>query len=181
MIAIEQGRAQVRAAVAFHSHCNINDIRLIASRVKCLLSSEEVTFPLASTYRFRPEKHVVKGRMVKIETAFACEVTTKGKGPEKAVFRVECKFETSYELRTGYDPSPKEIQAFKEANAIFNTWPFFREYLHSTVLRMGYPALSAPFLKLVPKPEQSEQKIDQRAGIKAVRQRPKRAAVTTKA
>jgi hypothetical protein len=35
---------------------------------------------------------------------------------------------------------------------IFNCWPYFREYLQSTVTRMNLLPLTVPLLRLLPKP-----------------------------
>lgn len=36
---------------------------------------------------------------------------------------------------------------YKEVSLPLNTWPFFREYLHSNTARMGIPPLTLPLLK----------------------------------
>lgn len=40
------------------------------------------------------------------------------------------------------------VKSFAETNAVFNAWPYFREYVQSTTLRMGLPPLTVPLLKL---------------------------------
>lgn len=151
MIFIEQDKKHAQAAIEFHTQADISEIRLVAAQVKCSAASQDVTFPLESSIRFRPEGHVVKDRRVTIGARFRFDVRTGGQGPKKQVMAVECKFETDYELRKGYAPSDTQISAFKDANAIFNSWPYFREFLNNTVTRMGYPAPTLPFLRIVPK------------------------------
>src|ERR1039457_644899 len=148
---IEQDKEHAQSAIAFHTRANISEVRLVDARVRCSMAIEDAAFPLESTLQFRAEDHVVGNQKVKIGTRFRFHVTTGSKGPKKPVFLVECRFDTDYELRKGYEPSNEEITAFKDAHAIFNTWPFFREFLNTTATRMGYPAPTVPFLRIVPK------------------------------
>ena len=43
-------------------------------------------------------------------------------------------------------------QMFASRNGIFNAWPFFREFVQSTVARMGMPPLMIPLFKRPPLP-----------------------------
>ena len=74
---------------------------------------------------------------------------------EKTAVTVECAYAADYTIiRDGFVPSSEQAKAFREGNAIFNLWPYFREYLQSSLLKMGLPALTAPFLCLRPKAPQ---------------------------
>ena len=68
---------------------------------------------------------------------------------------MEYSFEVDYALHDDFEPSTDQVKAFREGNAVFNVWPFFREYLHSQMQRMGLPPLTAPFLRIVPKQKRS--------------------------
>jgi hypothetical protein len=59
--------------------------------------------------------------------------------------------EASYELAEGYEPTSEQIEAFRQGNAIFNCWTYFREYVQSSVARMNFPSVTVPFLRMVPK------------------------------
>jgi hypothetical protein len=83
------------------------------------------------------------------------------KKPEPVVL-VECAYEVDYILREGFAITSEHVQAFKDGNVIFNAWPYFREYLQNTLQRMGLPPLTAPFLRLQPKPEPRKREKHQR-------------------
>lgn len=51
-------------------------------------------------------------------------------------FGIKAVFETRYFSARGLDQDC--IQIFGEKNVPFNLWPFWREYVHSTCLRMGF-------------------------------------------
>jgi hypothetical protein len=57
----------------------------------------------------------------------------------------------SYQLRPGFAPTAEQINAFKDGNAIFNCWPYCRQYVQEMIQRMGYPPLTLPFLRVVTK------------------------------
>jgi hypothetical protein len=73
------------------------------------------------------------------------------------VFSIKCSFRVTYQLEQDYAPAPEEIEAFSAANAVFNVWPYFREFAQNTSVRMGLPGEpTVPFLKLIPKPAEKE-------------------------
>ena len=77
---------------------------------------------------------------------------------KQTVVSLECTYAVDYQLREGFEPSPKQVKAFKDGNVIFNCWPYFREYLQNSVQRMGFPPLVAPFLRVQPKPPKASKK-----------------------
>ena len=44
-------------------------------------------------------------------------------------------------------PTEKELQNFCDINAVYNAWPYWREFVHSTMDRMGLPTMTMPLLK----------------------------------
>jgi hypothetical protein len=68
---------------------------------------------------------------------------------------IECSFEAEYRFRDDM-PSEEQIEAFGSANAVFNCWPFFREFVQTSVARMHFPPPPVPFLRLVRKSESPE-------------------------
>ena len=68
------------------------------------------------------------------------------------VFSVECVYELCYRLKEDYKPQADEIEAFKNGNAVFNCWPYFREFFQNLTARMGQTPPPLPLLRIVPKP-----------------------------
>lgn len=50
----------------------------------------------------------------------------------------------------------EELTAFAEVNAVFNAWPYWREYIQSTFVRMNLPPVVLPVFRLSGHPEQKE-------------------------
>jgi preprotein translocase subunit SecB len=73
------------------------------------------------------------------------------KSPDKIIMSIEATFCASYVLRPLADFKSEDIEHFSKINPIYNTWPFWREFVHSMTTRMGFPALTVPLLKIMPK------------------------------
>ena len=115
---------------------------------KCMKGPQEVAFPLQFLTLHQCDKPLVAGQKLTAPVQFSFRVVDD---KEVEVVSVHCAIRADYELDKGYQPTPEEIEAFSESNAVFNCWPYFRELVQNTLARMNYPPLSIPFLRLVPK------------------------------
>lgn len=61
---------------------------------------------------------------------------------------ITATFVAEYEMADGLRPSTQDLKAFVNANAVFNCWPYWREYVHSTAARMNLPPLTLPFFRV---------------------------------
>jgi hypothetical protein len=60
--------------------------------------------------------------------------------------RIEVKYELSPDRDQGSDEA---INTFARVNGVQTVWPYFREYLHSSLARLGLPSFDLPLLKPV--------------------------------
>lgn len=60
------------------------------------------------------------------------------------VARIEVKYEVSPDRDQGIDEA---INTFARMNGVQTAWPYFREYLHSSLVRLGLPSFDLPLLK----------------------------------
>jgi preprotein translocase subunit SecB len=74
-----------------------------------------------------------------------------GKSPDKIVMSIEASFCTSYVLKPIEEFNPADIEHFAKINPIYNAWAYWREFVQSMTTRMGFPPLTIPLLKIVPK------------------------------
>jgi hypothetical protein len=58
--------------------------------------------------------------------------------------RIEVKYGLSPDRDTDSDEA---INTFARMNGVQTAWPFFREYLHSSLVRLGLPSFDLPLLK----------------------------------
>ena len=117
----------------------------------CKVAPVNVKFPLLFALRHQAEGAVVASGKLTIPIRFGFKAVTEDEKTEVLV--ITCRLEVVYELAEGYEPTSEQIDAFSQGNAVFNCWSYFREYVQNSVARIGYPPVTIPFLRMVPKPE----------------------------
>jgi hypothetical protein len=73
---------------------------------------------------------------------------TEKKSKGKPLLVIAATFIAEYEMAEGFHPSDENLNAFVNTNAVFNCWPYWREYVHSTTARMNLPPLTLPFFRV---------------------------------
>jgi hypothetical protein len=153
---ISQTKEQIRALAALQEKCEIQDVRLLStSAIKAKAGSEfKEPFsvkPMISNVA--PSRY--QGSLV-VEVSFEYSAWDSSEPPER-LFMVNCAFEVSYALQEDFDPSPEEISSFSRGTAVFNCWPYAREFLRDVTARMGHQTPALPLLRIVPKRTESSQ------------------------
>lgn len=155
-ITIEQTSEQARLAFEVHQNCAIAGMRLLKSKLSTVPPEQLPESALSIKFTFRSKQNPAGAERIRLEVSFRMTGTEESgeeeelKRPETPI-SVECTYEVEYEVREGFEATAEHVKAFKDGNAIFNAWPYFREYLQSSMQRMGLPPLVAPFLRLQPK------------------------------
>ena len=68
--------------------------------------------------------------------------------PERLVFQIEAAFVLAYRISSLEGLEQKNFDAFANVNAVFNAWPYWREYVQSTSQRMGLSSLVVPIYRI---------------------------------
>ncbi len=77
-------------------------------------------------------------------------------GQREAKGSTEVQVDATFELVYSYPqdiqpvPTPEELQAFADTNALMNCWPYWRELVQNMVARMNLPPIMVPLLRFVP-------------------------------
>jgi len=75
---------------------------------------------------------------------------------EKAmVAKVSADITVDYLVNTPEFPSEERLQKWANSNTVVHAWPYWREYCHSTLLRMNLPVAIMPLLELMPPPDEA--------------------------
>mgnify|MGYP005829204143 CR=1 FL=1 len=157
-IIIEQNPDEIRLAFEVNQNASIDRIRLARAKVASRGMDEPPRSPIAVMFNFKSKpvnspdgvmRIAIMFRMAGVEEKEEAKRETK----REPVVLVECAYEVDYVLREGFPITPDHVKAFQDGNAVFNAWPYFREYLQNSLQRMGLPPLTAPFLRLQPKPK----------------------------
>jgi hypothetical protein len=95
----------------------------------------------------------------------------KSKTLATAAIAVTVSFEVNYRIPANASAPEDALKEFAQINGIFNAWPYFREFVHAALARMGLPPFILPVYRLgMPKTEAK--------GKRERKERPKTAART---
>lgn len=73
------------------------------------------------------------------------KLSVLNKESQKMSFNIECTFFIQFSTEK---PLTKEFfDIYKNINLPINTWPYFREFVNNTTVRMNLPALTLPLFK----------------------------------
>jgi len=77
--------------------------------------------------------------------------------PESAV-RIVADVELRYNLPDGFELTEEDLTIFAETNAVLNAWPYLREAVQNSSVRLGFPPILLPLYRLSPPtPQQPDQ------------------------
>jgi len=52
-----------------------------------------------------------------------------------------------YSVATTEGLKPENVKAFGDLNGVYNVWPYWREYVQTTIVRMGMPPMPIPVFR----------------------------------
>jgi len=87
-----------------------------------------------------------KDRLIQVLPHFTLTATHRDEADEE-LLRIEAWFVLQYEVDSFEGLGKRNIDAFGELNGLYNVWPYWREYVQSTTVRMGLPALTIPVFR----------------------------------
>jgi hypothetical protein len=150
MIVIEQDAQEARDAFAVNTNSALRKIRLADATMTSVPMHAAAGGAISTELHFEPGKSQIdeEGLRLSIDFRFALH---DGVSEGQELVRLNCTFEVEYEVNREFTPAEEQIRAFHRGNAVFNCWPFFREFVQNTLLRMTYPPPPIPFLRLMPK------------------------------
>jgi preprotein translocase subunit SecB len=139
---------RLRLANAVVRRVQILDVRLVGSKLKCNIASDAVLpaavqlkYGFKVGHRYQPETQRLGVLVTFLVTA------REGDGKDESdIFAVEAAFALEYGISGDESVHPAEVAAFAKLNGLYNAWPYWREYVQSTVSRMGLPPVVLPVL-----------------------------------
>lgn len=109
----------------------------------------EFTQEKQATSHFHEER-----KLLGVDLKLSAVLSVREKAKVTPLVRCSVSFVLIYAFNVTGGPPPEERDAFFSAfaniNAVFNAWPFFREFVHSTLGRMGLQPISLPVYRIAP-------------------------------
>ena len=152
---IEQTKDQTAEAFAVLKRTDLDEVRLVASSTVCRINRRfDRLGSCVFAIDFSSEHVQAQESEVGALTRFTFKMSEDDDESKPSLIEIVVSFEAAYTiLEAGFAPTDSQLEAFRRGNAIFNCWPYFREYVHGTFARMGFPPPPVPFLRLIPKRE----------------------------
>jgi preprotein translocase subunit SecB len=146
---IGQTKQDTELAIALHQNAQIVDVRLARARAAADRPETQFQEPIAASLSVKAKQVEGPPSHLFIEISFRLTGTRKqDESRGKTAVFVECTFEVIYQLKPDFTPTADQVKAFKDGNAIFNCWPYGRQYVQDTIQRLGFPPLILPFLRV---------------------------------
>jgi preprotein translocase subunit SecB len=146
---IFQTKEETELAIAVNHTAQINDVRLARAKVTADRPGNALDNPITLSIGVKAKQVETPAGQLLVEVSFRLTGSKKdGQSRNRTIVGVECTFEVSYQLRPAFTPTAEQVKAFTDGNAIFNCWPYCRQYVQDMILRMGYPPLILPFLRV---------------------------------
>src|SRR2546422_11162541 len=138
---------QVEDAKRLMALSTLEAIKLVHVRAANMSIAECPVKPMEETSRPSAKANIIEG-----SNQFRVVVghVIIGRHVGQTHVQVDASFELIYSIPSDTNPTPKELQAFADTNALLNCWPYWRELVHDMVARMELPPLLLPLFRLTP-------------------------------
>ena len=122
----------------FIEQIGITDVRIISAQINVIdhayfPSSAQVNWKMSASYE------QIEGRF---SISHRYNVTIKDKKINEIKAKIQVTFLVTYSSKIPINDDLFKI--FKTHNLQVNTWPYFREFVHNSIIRMGWPSFIAP-------------------------------------
>lgn len=147
---ISQTNEQIAALSAFQNHCEIQGITLQSCMATRAKAGTEFREPFSVKPTLSDIASSLQGDQFVVEVSFEYTAWDSSEPPTR-LFSVNCTFEVAYRIRDNYVPSEQEKSSFCKGTAVFNCWPYAREFLRDITARLGHQTPALPLLRITPK------------------------------
>jgi hypothetical protein len=147
---ISQTSEQIKALSTFQGHCEIEGINLLSCTTNRAKAGTNLVEPFSVKPALSNISSSLQGGQFVVEVSFEYSAWDSSE-PSERLFLVNCTFETVYRIRDGYSPSEDEKHSFSRGTAVFNCWPYAREFLRDLTARLGHQTPALPLLRIAPK------------------------------
>lgn len=147
---ISQTPEEIHAATAIQSNCELSRIALASCQASADGVPENLQPPFKLQIAHSSSAFPIVGGSLRIKVNFNVN-GVDASSPPATLFTIVCTFDVDYQIKdASFEPTPESITAFKDGNAVFNCWPYSREFIQSIVSRMAITPPPLPLLRFVP-------------------------------
>jgi hypothetical protein len=147
---ISQTKEQIAALKSLQDHCELETISLQSCNASRAKAGVQFTEPFSVKPVLSNVSNFQHGDQFVVEVAFEYAAWDSAEPPQR-IFLVNCSFEVCYRVRDSYAPTEEERHSFSRGTAVFNCWPYAREFFRDITARLGHPTPALPLLRITPK------------------------------
>ena len=152
---IKQTSEEFKAALVFGSNTQLLDVRLAASKVFSERPPDQSLEVFETSLDLDFKTPAKSAAQAVLPVTIVLKLNAGSEPNVNQLAEIECTMEATYAFRPEFIPTDEQVASFQTGNAVFNCWPYFREFLQSNLQKMGYPIPPLPLLRL--EPERSKQ------------------------
>lgn len=157
------------AGLLVSDRVQLKDVRLVSSR--CNRTPEAGLDKKNYKIDYSTEVQVDrKNNYVIVIAKFNFEAFRENKN-QKPVIIIVSSFLLAYKIEDFSGLTQKGFEQFANLNGIYNAWPYWREFVQNTIVRMGLPSLSIPVFRIV-QPQQKRTSKQKRSKKKVKKRLP---------
>jgi hypothetical protein len=147
---ISQTKEQIAALKSLQDHCDLETITLQCCNAQRAKAGAVFTEPFSVKPMLSNISPSQTGDQLIVEVSFEYAAWDSSE-PQQRIFQINCAFDVCYRLRDSYSPTEVEKQSFSRGTAVFNCWPYAREFFRDITSRLGHPTPALPLLRITPK------------------------------
>jgi hypothetical protein len=152
---ISQTKEQINALNAFQNHCELEAITLLSCATNRAKAGSSFVEPFEVKPTLSNTASFVQGDRFIVEVSF--EYTAwDSSDPRQRLFKIDCAFEVCYRLQDDHEPTEEQKSSFSKGTAVFNCWPYAREFLSDMTARLGHQTPPLPLLRITPQKADSQ-------------------------
>jgi hypothetical protein len=143
----EASRRSAEYALQVSDRVEIREVILVAAGLSRTRWREGVSLNVDVQRRARATMDRAGG-VLRVQADLTFVAREPGAAQEPNPIEVRATYELMYAISEQSDLTQEHFDAFAEMNGVFNAWPYFREFLNSSLVRMGLPPFTLPVLRV---------------------------------
>ncbi|MGB2984449.1 MAG: hypothetical protein WBE26_01090 [Phycisphaerae bacterium] len=169
----KKATSKIDLATPVSQRVEMDDIVLLETVAKRKQLRGELPANLALTVNVQTEVDKKQG-VIQVRPRFIL-VARYDDASDDELLRIEAMFLLHYRVPSFEGLRKANLDAFGEVNGLYNAWPYWREFVQATTVRMGLPPLTMPIYRPLAT-EKSSKKVSSSSTPRRKRAKKKHAA-----
>lgn len=144
---VSKSQKKLNAGLLVSERVQLKDVRLL--NAECEQTPGSASGKKAYNIDYSTEVQVDrKSGYLVVMAKFHFEAFLESMSSQPVIF-IDASFILSYAIENFEGLTQEGFEQFANLNGIYNAWPYWREFVQNTIVRMGLPSLSIPVFRIV--------------------------------